>query len=78
MCISRNWTNFIKKIYTYNLKSFLFVSLHTAQAQCTLYTVIILYTVLEHVLLRCTTLNSKIYMTIMNNESYCCVPISLP
>lgn len=76
--ISRNWTNFIKKIYTYNLRSFLFVSLHTAQAQCTLYTVIILYTVLEHILLRCTTLNSKIYMTTMNNESYCCVLIPLP
>ena len=28
--------------------------------------------------LRCTTLNSKIYMTTMNNESYCCVLISLP
>ena len=54
------------------------MSLHTAQTQCTLYTVIILYTVLEHVLLRCTTLNSKIYMTTMNNESYCCVLISLP
>ena len=78
VCISRNWTNFIKKIYTYNLRSFLFVSLHTAQAQCTLYTVIMLYTVLEHILLRCTTLNSKIYMTTMNNESYCCVLIPLP
>lgn len=54
------------------------MSLNTAQTQCTLYTVIILYTVLEHILLRCTTLNSKIYMTTMNNESYCCELISLP
>ena len=54
------------------------MSLHTAQTQSTLYTVIILYTVLEHILLRCTTLNSKIYMTTMNNESYCCVLTSLP
>ena len=78
VCISRNWKNFLKKIYTYILRWFLFMSLHTAQTQCTLYTVIILYTVLEHILLRCTTLNSKIYMTTMNNESYCCVLISLP
>ena len=78
VCISRNWKNFIKNIYTYSLRWFLFMSLHTAQTQCTLYTVIILYTVLEHVLLRCATLNSKIYMTTMNNESYCCLLISLP
>ena len=77
VCISRNWKNFFKKIYTYILRWFLFMSLHTAQTQCTLYTVIILYTVLEHILLRCSTLNSKIYMTTMNNESYCCVLISL-
>ena len=77
VCISRNWKNFIKNIYTYSLRWFLFMSLHTAQTQCTLYTVIILYTVLEHVLLRCATLNSKIYMTTMNNESYCCLLISL-
>lgn len=78
VCISRNWKNFIKNIYTYSLRWFLFMSLHTAQTQCTLYTVIILYTVLAHVLLRCATLDSKIYMTTMNNESYCCLLISLP